>query len=102
MRGWHPCVRPISQSNNAERGTHPGVFGYRGVTYDWWMATMAWNLDLKALKQLALNSIHHSSLPGPAQADLLAAWQSEWAAFTADEAAWARAGDAPPALEVAP
>ncbi len=28
----------------------PGVFGYSGTSYDWWMASVAWQLDLVGLK----------------------------------------------------
>jgi adenosine deaminase CECR1 len=28
----------------------PGVFGYEGLTYDYWAAAMSWQLDLRNLK----------------------------------------------------
>ncbi|WP_176590015.1 amidohydrolase family protein [Elizabethkingia argenteiflava] len=40
----------------------PGVYGYEGLSYDFWIAFIYWELDLKALKKLVFNSIHYSSL----------------------------------------
>jgi hypothetical protein len=33
------------------------VLGYGGLTYDYYMATLGWNLNLVSLKKLALNSL---------------------------------------------
>jgi adenosine deaminase CECR1 len=41
---------------------HPVMFGYSGLTYDFWVATVSWGLDLKAIKRLVYNSIIYSSL----------------------------------------
>ena len=59
----------------------PAPLGYSSVTYDWWLAFVAWELDLAGLKQLALNSIDHSALPPHERAQLKAMWAREWAAF---------------------
>ena len=40
----------------------PGFFGYEGVTMDYLMAMIAWELDLKDLKKLSLNGITYSSV----------------------------------------
>lgn len=40
----------------------PSVYGYEGLSYDFWMAFIYWDLDLKALKKLVFNSINYSSL----------------------------------------
>ncbi len=62
----------------------PGIFGYKGVTADFWEACVAWELDLRALKQLALNSITYSSLDPDHKAALLKAWQHKWDTFIAE------------------
>lgn len=59
----------------------PAPLGYPSVTYDWWLAFVAWELDLAGLKQLALNSIIHSALLPPQRAQLTALWQREWDKF---------------------
>lgn len=40
----------------------PGVYGYEGLSYDFWVAFVYWELDVKALKKLVYNSINYSSL----------------------------------------
>jgi adenosine deaminase CECR1 len=40
----------------------PVMFGYTGLTYDFWVATVSWGLDLKAIKRLVFNSIIYSSM----------------------------------------
>ena len=38
------------------------IFGYNGLTYDFWISTLSWDLDLKAIKRLVFNSIIYSSM----------------------------------------
>jgi adenosine deaminase CECR1 len=63
----------------------PGVFGYRGVTPDYWAAYMAWGLDLQALKKIVFNSIEYSGLSPKEKAvhqeELAKKWNEwvEWA-----------------------
>ena len=40
----------------------PGFFGYDGVTMDYVLATLAWQLDLRDLKKLSLNGIKYASI----------------------------------------
>lgn len=40
----------------------PAVYGYEGMSYDFWIAYVNWELDVKALKKLVFNSINYSSL----------------------------------------
>ncbi|UKB81696.1 hypothetical protein LF886_09200 [Chryseobacterium sp. MEBOG07] len=40
----------------------PSVYGYTGLSYDFWVAMVYWELDIKALKKLVFNSINYSSL----------------------------------------
>jgi adenosine deaminase CECR1 len=40
----------------------PGFFGYEGVTMDYLMASLAWELDLMDVKKLTLNGITYSSV----------------------------------------
>lgn len=63
----------------------PGIFGYVGVSYDFWMACMAWNLDLRGLKQLALNSIKYASLNKEERSTLLRHFTDRWNRFINDQ-----------------
>ncbi len=40
----------------------PSVYGYNGLSYDFWVTLVYWELDMKALKKLVFNSINYSSL----------------------------------------
>lgn len=44
----------------------PGIWGAKGLSHDWWEATVAWQLDTQALKTLAHNStLGHGVLTEP-------------------------------------
>ncbi len=62
----------------------PGVFGYAGVTPDFWEACHGWQLDLRALKQLAVNSIKYSALNDSEKETALNQWQQKWDAFISE------------------
>jgi adenosine deaminase CECR1 len=59
----------------------PGVFGYTGLTYDWWAVTIAWYLDLRSLKTLAKNSLLFSVLNPTEKAASIEQWEREWNAY---------------------
>lgn len=59
----------------------PAIYGYQGVTFDFWEACVAWNLDLMALKVLAYNSLQYSSLPEKEKEDKINAWLHDWYLF---------------------
>lgn len=58
----------------------PGMMGYT-FSYDFYMAFMAWGLDLADLKQLALNSIEYSTLNQSEKSAALRVWNSKWKQF---------------------
>ena len=59
----------------------PGFWGYDGVTLDFAYATVAWQLDLKDLKQFALNAINYSSFSKEIRQEHLDIFQEEWTNF---------------------
>ena len=58
-----------------------GLFGYTGVTPDLWSVFLAWELDLRDLKKLFINSILYSSLDKKEKDKAFAAWQKKWCDF---------------------
>ena len=40
----------------------PGFFGYEGVTMDYLMAYIAWDLNIRDLKKLSLNGIEYANV----------------------------------------
>jgi adenosine deaminase-related growth factor len=64
-----PCV--ISNDD-------PGILGNDGLSYDFWEAVMAWNLDLRAVKQLALNSLVYSAMTDAEKSVAIDRWERSW------------------------
>jgi adenosine deaminase CECR1 len=58
----------------------PGMMRHT-LSHDFYEAFMAWDLDLRELKQLAMNSLLHSAMDPEEQRRALAAWRKRWAAF---------------------
>lgn len=59
----------------------PAIYGYQGVTFDFWEACVAWNLDLKALKLLCYYSLQHSALAEAEKEERLGRWLDAWNEF---------------------
>jgi adenosine deaminase CECR1 len=60
----------------------PGIMRYT-YAYDYYAAFMAWGLDLKCLKQLAMNSLLYSAMDKDEKERALASWSQKWADFVA-------------------
>jgi adenosine deaminase CECR1 len=59
----------------------PGVYGYNGLSYDFWLAFMDWDLDLGKIKKLILNSIVYSSLAEEEKKRAMVHLNNEWDNF---------------------
>lgn len=59
----------------------PGVFHYKGLTYDLWAAVVAWDLNLADIKQLCLNSLEKSAMNAEELAAAKSRWQCTWESF---------------------
>lgn len=65
----------------------PGFWGARGLSYDFYEAfigMMSRNADLRALKQLAMNSITYSTLSDDEKEKAWTTWRLNWKAFVND------------------
>jgi adenosine deaminase CECR1 len=58
----------------------PGVMRHT-FSYAYYEAFMAWDLDLRELKQLAMNSLLHSAMGPEEKQRALDAWRKRWAEF---------------------
>ena len=59
----------------------PSVYGYEGLGYDFWVAFVYWELDVKALKKLVFNSINYSSLNKNEKKQSLVYLNKQWDDF---------------------
>lgn len=59
----------------------PSVYGYEGLNYDFWVAFVSWELDVKALKKLVFNSINYSSLDENEKKESLVYLNKQWDGF---------------------
>lgn len=55
-----------------------GAFGYGGLTYDFYIATLGWNLNLASLKKIAVNSLTYSGMSASRLAEALESWNERW------------------------
>jgi adenosine deaminase CECR1 len=70
----------------------PGVMRHT-FSHDYYEAFMAWDLDLRGLKHLAMSSLVHSAMAPDEKRRALATWETRWAVFVR----WLNeAGQAPP------
>jgi adenosine deaminase CECR1 len=65
----------------------PGIMPYT-FSYDFYVAFMAWGLDLSCLKQLAVNSLLYSAMDPEEKNKALETWKKKWAGFAAWLAAY--------------
>lgn len=59
----------------------PGILGNDGLSFDFWEATVAWELDLRAIKQLAMNSLKYSGMTQKEKQRAITHWQTQWAGW---------------------
>lgn len=59
----------------------PSVYGYEGLSYDFWVAFVYWELDVKALKKLVFNSINYSSLNAGEKKQAVEYLNKQWTDF---------------------
>uniref|UniRef100_A0A0C9RRA6 Adenosine deaminase n=1 Tax=Fopius arisanus TaxID=64838 RepID=A0A0C9RRA6_9HYME len=73
---------PVVVSND-----DPGLWGSRALSYDFYeafMGMMSSNADIRALKELAMNSIFFSSLDGDEESLAFLLWKKKWIHFIDD------------------
>jgi len=66
----------------------PVIYGYSGLTYDFWEAYVGWNLTLAGLKKLATNSIKYSALSTTTKAMQMKQFHSSWDQWIASATTW--------------
>ena len=59
----------------------PLIFDYQGLSYDFWEVFLAWELDLRDLKGLAINSLKYSALEDQEKSESLENFNRKWNSF---------------------
>lgn len=78
----HPAVEYMRRGIPIVLGSDdPMLFGNDGLSYDFFVAAVFWNLSLGDIKQLCLNSIQYSALSDAEKTVLLNQWIAKWDQF---------------------
>lgn len=85
---WHPVRLMMAHGVEVTISSDdPTFWDYQGISLDFTYAFLAWQLDLKDVKQLAINSIKQSSVNTPAKERLLKKFHNDWNAYINAQAA---------------
>ena len=77
----HPAVLYINAGLPVVLSTDDPAIMRHSLSQDFYVAFMAWGLDLRSLKQLAMNSLIYSAMNGDEKRAALAVWETRWQAF---------------------
>ncbi|ELU08414.1 hypothetical protein CAPTEDRAFT_24934, partial [Capitella teleta] len=82
----HPAIFHFRNGGKVVIGSDDaGSFGFDHFTVDWYDVFMSWGLDLKDLKQLALNSLQYSAMDESEKTEAINnKWTPLWNAYIAD------------------
>ncbi|EGG22670.1 adenosine deaminase-related growth factor [Cavenderia fasciculata] len=68
---------PITINND-----DPAIYGYSGISFDFYEVTVGWGLNIQQLKQLAINSLAYSTYFDDQEKNAtITAWESKWEDF---------------------
>ena len=82
---WHPARQMMASQLGVTVSSDLHTFyDYDTLTVDYVLAFLAWQLDLKDLKQLWINSIKYSSIQEDKKEKYLDHFKNEWDKFIAD------------------
>ena len=79
----HPAVHYINAGLPVVLSTDDPAIMRHSLSHDFYVAFMAWGLDLRSLKQLAMNSLLYSAMSADEKRAALAVWETRWPAFVA-------------------
>ncbi len=79
----HPAVLYINAGLPVVLSTDDPAIMRHSLSHDFYVAFMAWGLDLRSLKQLAMNSLIYSAMSDEEKRAALAAWETRWQSFVA-------------------
>ena len=77
----HPAVHYINSGVPVVLSPDDAGIMQNSLSHDFYVAFMAWGLDLRDLKQLAMNSLTYSAMSPDEKTRALAEWSRRWTAF---------------------
>jgi adenosine deaminase CECR1 len=77
----HPAVHYVNAGIPIVLSPDDPAIMQHSLSHDFYVAVMAWGLDLKVLKQIAMNSLTYSAMNDADKQRALAAWTVRWNAF---------------------
>lgn len=77
----HPAVAYLNAGLAVVLSSDDPAVMRHTLSHDFYAAFMAWGLELRDLKQLAMNSLVHSAMGPDEKRRALAAWRERWASF---------------------
>ncbi len=77
----HPAVHYINAGLPVVLATDDPAIMRQSLSHDFYVAFMAWGLDLKSLKQIAMNSLTYSAMTAYDKKLALASWERRWKDF---------------------
>ena len=79
----HPAILYMNAGLPIVLSTDDPAIFRQTLSHDYYEAFMAWGLDLRSLKQLAMNSLLYSAMDPEEKRHALAVWEQRWATFIA-------------------
>ena len=79
----HPAVLYINDGLPVVLSTDDPAIMRNSLSHEFYVAFMAWGLDLRSLKQLAMNSLIYSAMSGDEKREALAVFETRWQVFVA-------------------
>ena len=77
----HPAANYINAGLSVVLSPDDAGIMRNSLSHDFYVAFMAWGLDLRDLKQLAMNSLLHSAMNPDEKRRALAVWERRWSVF---------------------
>lgn len=77
----HPAVHYINAGLPIVLATDDPAIMQHSLSHDFYVAFMAWGLDLRSLKQIAMNSLVYSAMNADKKRQALASWNQRWDRF---------------------
>lgn len=87
VKDWrdHPAIEYVRRGIPVVIGSDdPLLFGNNGLSYDFFIAAVYWDMSLAELKKFCVNSIKYSAVTDPEREEMMNRWAQRWDDFIDD------------------